>query len=120
MHITEYKLNSFIKKKKVNNILVITGKKSFNISGFKDLKIYKEFNSKMTIFYKKNSVPDSKELEFLIKKMNKIKPDLIIALGGGCVLDYAKLANGLHNVKKLENNIKKKKNKNLFKKKPKY
>lgn len=109
MHITENKLNSFIKKKKINNILVITGKKSFNISGFKDLKIFKEFNSKMTIFYKKNSIPDSKELEFLIKKMNNINPDLIIALGGGCVLDYAKLANGLHNVKKLENNIKKNK-----------
>lgn len=104
-YISENKLNYFIKKRKINNIIIITGKKSFNYSGFKKLKIYKNFKSIMTILYKKNKIPQINELKFLIKKVNIIKPDLIIALGGGCALDYAKLVNGLHNIKDLEKKI---------------
>jgi len=103
--ISENKLNSFIKNKKTKNILVITGKKSFNFSGFKKLKIYKNFKFIMTILYKKNKIPEIRELNFLIKKINLINPDLIIALGGGCVLDYAKLANALYDIKDLKKKI---------------
>jgi alcohol dehydrogenase class IV len=105
-HVLENRLNSFINKKKIKNILIITGKKSFNFSGFKKLGIYKNFKSIMKIFYKKNDIPEINELKFLIKKINLINPDLIIALGGGCVIDYAKLANGLYNVKNLKKRIK--------------
>ena len=104
--ILENKLNSFIKKKKIKNILIITGKKSFNFSGFKKLAIYKNFQPIISIVFKKNKFPEIKELKFLIKKINIINPDLIIALGGGCVIDYAKLANGLHNIKNLKKKIK--------------
>jgi alcohol dehydrogenase class IV len=104
--IIENKLNSFIKKKKIQKILIITGKKSFNFSGFKQLAIYKNFKSTMHILYKKNEIPEIKELEFFIKKINSVNPDLIIALGGGCTIDYAKLANGLYNIKNLKNKIK--------------
>jgi alcohol dehydrogenase class IV len=105
-HVLENKLNYFIKKRKIKNILIITGKKSFNFSGFKKLAIYKNFKSMMTIFYKKSEIPEINELEYLIKKINIIKPDLIIALGGGCAIDYAKLANGLHNIKNLKKKLK--------------
>jgi alcohol dehydrogenase class IV len=105
-YILESKLNSFIKKKNIKNILIITGKKSFNFSGFKKLKIYKNFKSKMNILYKKNEFPEINELNFLIKRINIIEPDLIIALGGGCVIDYAKLANALYNIKNLKKKIK--------------
>jgi len=105
-YITEDKLNSFVQNKKIKNILVITGKKSFNFSGFKKLKIYKNFKFNMTILIKKNKIPEFEELNFLIKKLNLINPDLIIALGGGCVLDYAKLANTLYNIKNLKKKIK--------------
>jgi len=105
-HVLENRLNSFLEKKKTKNILIITGRKSFNFSGFKKLAIYKNFKSIMTIFYKKSEIPEIYELECLIKKINIIKPDLIIALGGGCVIDYAKLANGLHNIKNLKKKIK--------------
>ena len=104
-YILESKLNSFIKKKKIKNILVITGKKSFNFSGFKKLEIYKNFKYAMNILYKKNEIPQLNELKFLIKRINIINPDLIIALGGGCVIDYAKLANGLYNIKNLKKKI---------------
>jgi alcohol dehydrogenase class IV len=105
-HVSENKLNSFIKNKKIKNILIITGKKSFNFSGFKKLGIYQNFKSIINIFYKKNEIPMISELKILIKKINIIDPDLIIALGGGCAIDYAKLANGLYNIKNLEKKIK--------------
>ena len=105
-HVLENKLNYFLAKKKIQNILIITGQNSFIFSGFKKLSIYKNFKSMTTIFYKKSKIPEIYELEFLIKKINIIKPDLIIALGGGCVIDYAKLANGLHNIRNLKKKIK--------------
>ena len=105
-YVPENKLNSFIKSKKIKNILIITGKKSFNFSGFKKLPIYKNFKFYIKVFYKKNEIPEINELNFLIKKINIIEPDLIIALGGGCSIDYAKLANGLHNIKNLKKKIK--------------
>jgi alcohol dehydrogenase class IV len=106
INIKENKLNFFIKKKKFRTILIVTGKKSFNSSGFKKLKIYKNFKSIINIFFKKKEVPEINELILLIKKINIFNPDLIIALGGGCVIDYAKLANGLHNIKDLKKKIK--------------
>lgn len=109
MHsILEGKLNYFIKKNKIHNILIITGQKSFNSSGFKKLEIYKNFKTVMTILYKKKKIPEINELKFLIKKINIINPDLIIALGGGCVIDYAKLANLFYNTRNLKNKIKRK------------
>ena len=105
-HVLEKNLNSFLEKKKIKNILIITGQKSFNFSGFKKLGIYKNFKSIITILYKKSEIPEICELEYLIKKINITNPDLIIALGGGCVIDYAKLANGLHNIKNLKKKIK--------------
>ena len=104
-HVLENNLNSFLEKKKIKNILIITGQKSFNFSGFKKLGIYKNFKSIITILYKKSEIPEICELEYLIKKINITNPDLIIALGGGCVIDYAKLANGLHNIKNLKKKI---------------
>ena len=104
-HVLENKLSSFIKNKKIKNIFIITGKKSFNFSGFKKLAIYKNFKFLIKVFYKKNKIPEINELKFLIKKINIINPDLIIALGGGCVIDYAKLANGLHDIKNLKKKI---------------
>jgi len=105
--VLENKLKSFLESKKIKNILIITGQKSFNYSGFKKLEIYKKFKSMMTILYKKSKVPEICELEYLINKINIINPDLIIALGGGCVIDYSKLANGLYNIKNLKIKIKK-------------
>ena len=68
-HILENKLNFFIEKKKFQNILIITGHKSFNLSGFKKLPIYRKFKSRMTILYKKSQIPEFNELKYLISRI---------------------------------------------------
>ena len=45
------------------------------------------------IFYKKAEQPILSELIEIIKTIKSFKPDLILAVGGGTVLDYAKISN---------------------------
>ena len=78
--------------KRIQNILFISGKNSFfktqaNIFFEKILKDKNKF-----FYFKKKKFPDFEELKEIIKFKEKIKPDLVIAVGGGCVLDYAKIA----------------------------
>ena len=46
------------------------------------------------------------ELKNIIKDLKAFSPDLIIAIGGGSVIDYAKISNTLDNSSDLENEIK--------------
>jgi alcohol dehydrogenase len=99
-------------KKKLNSknfekIFLITGRNSFYKSGAD--KIIKNLcnNKKILFFFKKNSYPDIKELKKIINILNREKPDLILAIGGGCVLDYAKLANVFYNEKNIILKVKK-------------
>jgi alcohol dehydrogenase class IV len=104
-NIIENKLCNFIKKNNFKNILLISGKKSFNTSGFKDLKIFKNHHHIITIFYKRKAIPEINELKSLIKKINTVNPDLIIAVGGGSSIDYSKLGNAAYNIEGLEKKI---------------
>ena len=80
------------RSKKISNILFISGRNSFfktqaNIFFDKILK-----NKNKFFYFKKQKFPDFEELKEIIRFKEKIKPDLVIAVGGGCVLDYAKVA----------------------------
>jgi alcohol dehydrogenase class IV len=99
-------------KKLLNNkrnqkIFIITGKKSFNLSGANKIiaPILKNFNFKF--FFKTKYFPSFTELKKIISELKIYKPTLIVAIGGGCVLDYAKIANFLVFSKNLKNEIKK-------------
>ena len=82
-------LNDKIFKK----IFVLCGKKSFITSGADDLfkKIIND--KKFKLFYKNSEIPILEELINIIKEIKNFKPDLILAVGGGAVIDYAKIAN---------------------------
>ncbi len=101
------KIISLIKKNKYKKIFILTGKKSFK--SFKE-HLYLPLvssQSRLEIYFKKknNIYPEYKELRYLIEKINKFNPDVILAIGGGTIIDYAKLANVFSNKKKIIYNI---------------
>ena len=96
---------NFIKKKK---IFIITGKNSFYRTGFSNY-YKKNFKYLATeLYFKKNKYyPGIKELKVIVKKIKKFQPELIIAIGGGIIIDYAKLANVFSVVENININSKK-------------
>tara|TARA_B100000795_G_scaffold269387_1_gene258612 strand:+ start:4983 stop:6113 length:1131 start_codon:yes stop_codon:yes gene_type:complete len=88
-------------------VLVVSGKNSYNKSGAK--KILKEIlkKKKVYFFFKKNKLPEFEELTSLIKFIKIKKPNLIISVGGGAVMDLTKIANVFVEIKNLKNKIKK-------------
>ena len=87
-----YKILVSYKNKK---IFLLTGKKSFYKSGAD--QIFKEIFDKtnLIIYFKKNKIPTLEELKIINKKIDITQPDLFLAIGGGAVLDYAKISNSI-------------------------
>ena len=86
-------IKKFINDKSFKKIFVLCGKKSFVTSGaevlFKKIITDKEIR----FFYKKSELPILEELIEIINYVKSFEPDLILAIGGGAVIDYAKIAN---------------------------
>ena len=86
-------IKEFINDKGLKKIFVLCGKKSFVTSGaeifFKELLKNKEIK----LCYKNSELPVLEELIKIINDIKNFKPDLILAVGGGAVIDYAKIAN---------------------------
>ena len=83
----------FVNDKSFKKIFVLCGKKSFVTSGAENCfkKIINK--KKIRIFSKSSELPILEELIEIIKDIKNFKPDLILAVGGGTVIDYAKIAN---------------------------
>ena len=101
--IDEFKV--FLKKEKAEKILVICGANSFKDSGANKLFEGLLSNKKVAFYFKKFSIPNCTELQEIISNIKNFCPNLIIAIGGGSVLDYAKVANTLTDSINLENEI---------------
>ena len=99
----EFKI--FLNSEKNKKILIICGKKSYKSSGASKLidNIIEKQNA--NYFYKKFPYPDLEELKEIINKIKEFSPEIIIAVGGGSVLDYAKIANVLTNSSDIEREI---------------
>ena len=86
-------IKKFINDTGFKNIFVLCGKKSFVTSGA-DIFFKKLLNNKETrLFYKNSELPVLEELIEIINAIKDFKPDLILAVGGGAVIDYANIAN---------------------------
>ncbi|MGC8572783.1 MAG: iron-containing alcohol dehydrogenase [Caldisphaera sp.] len=99
----------------VKKVIIATGKTSAKASGALDdtIKILKEFNIQYAIFDNVSPNPLSSQADELAKIIVSYSADIIIAIGGGSVIDTAKLgsavaANGgktidyLYNKRKVE------------------
>lgn len=104
-NLVEFK--KILKTDNYSRVLVVSGKHSYNKSGAK--KILKEIliKKKVYFFFKKNKLPEFEELTSLIKFIKIKKPNLIISVGGGAVMDLTKIANTFVEIKNLKNKIKK-------------
>ncbi len=86
-------IKKYINDKSFKKIFIICGKKSFVTSGA-DIFFKKILNNKkIKLFYKNSQLPVLDELIEIINDIKNFKPDLILAVGGGAVIDYAKIAN---------------------------
>ena len=83
---------NYINDKSFKKIFVLCGKKSFVNSGAENL-LKNIINKEIKLFYKKYEIPVLEELIEIIKDIKNFKPDLFLAIGGGAVIDYAKIAN---------------------------
>ncbi len=86
-------IKKFIYDKSFKKIFILCGKKSFVTSGA-SIFFKKIINNKeIKFFYKNSELPVLEELIDIVKDIKNFKPDLILAVGGGTVIDYAKIAN---------------------------
>ena len=99
-------IKNFINDKNFKKIFVLSGKNSFKTSGAEILLKKTLSNKEAQIFYKSSPIPVLEELIRIIIAMRNFKPDLILAIGGGTVIDYAKIANVVEETNDLENLIK--------------
>lgn len=85
------KLSELLVKKKVRKILLVTGKKSFAKSGAQKIfdKQLRDFET--IVFADFTTNPQYEDVLRGIELLNKENPDIVIACGGGSVIDMAKL-----------------------------
>jgi alcohol dehydrogenase len=86
-------IKKFINDNSFKKIFILCGKKSFITSGAKDFFNESLKKKETKFFHKISELPVLKELIKIIDDIKIFKPDLILAVGGGTVIDYAKIAN---------------------------
>ena len=98
-------LKKFFSHNKNKKVFLITGKNSFLKSGAKKI-IFKLINKENIFLYFKSAAnPEIFELTKIIQELKRFKPDIILAIGGGSVIDYAKLSNVLYDQKDIKTSI---------------
>ena len=87
------KVAQILKKKNYKRIFLLTGKSSYELSGAKS-KIESLFAGKDFVrFFNFSQNPKIEDAIEGVKKLKSFSPDLIIAIGGGSVIDMAKVIN---------------------------
>lgn len=90
-------LLDLINKKNIKSVFLVTGKKSYETTGAdKKLSVLLQ-NCKVTRFYDFEVNPKLEDVITGVKLLTKEKSELIIAVGGGSVIDVAKSINVLIN-----------------------
>ncbi len=89
-------LQTTLMQLKTRKVFLVTGKKSFESCGAKE-KLQWLFDSyKVTHFYDFQTNPDSKDVIKGVQLFDQAKCEIIVSVGGGSVIDIAKLINYYH------------------------
>lgn len=88
-------ISKIISERKVKKTFLVTGKKSFQSSGAE--KVFKNIlkDTEVIHFTDFSENPKLEDIEEGIKKFRESDSDIVIAIGGGSVIDVAKLINTL-------------------------
>lgn len=86
-------LIKFLENKRFKKIFLLCGENSFKNSGAKVIFSKTLKNKDIKYYFKKSPYPELQELKKITLNIKKYKPDLILAIGGGSVIDYAKISN---------------------------
>ena len=86
-------IKKFIQNPSFEKIFILCGKKSFTTSGAKQFFIKELEKKKVNLYFKNSEIPTLNELIEIIREIKNFEPNLILAVGGGTVIDYAKIAN---------------------------
>jgi len=86
-------IKKFLNDNSFRKIFILCGKNSFLTSGAKKFIEETLVEKKTKFLYKNSNIPILEELVKIIKDIRQFKPDLILAIGGGTIIDYAKIAN---------------------------
>jgi len=85
------KIKEIVNGESIKNVFLVTGKASFQLSGAGEILKNLLDGKNVTLFNSFQANPLIDEAEIGINLFNKSNPDIVIAVGGGSVLDMAKL-----------------------------
>lgn len=92
------KLRILINQQEKKRIFLVTGKKSFAESGAKSIIEKSLGDLETVIFYDFQTNPDIEDVKKGISLFNQSNAEIIVAIGGGSVIDMGKLINYYHNI----------------------